>query len=112
MGKFSVSFGLYSPRWGHEDQYTVTFRDDEMRISGVPPKEAICTLRDAGDPEWSGYQASSGNPFLKMLDNDMIYAPAIIPWALEQAWKKWREGNQDDEVEIDRLTEGLADLFD
>jgi hypothetical protein len=39
--------------------------------------------------------------------NDLIYAPEIVPKALEWAWKRWRDGT----VDNNEVLTGLAELF-
>ncbi len=104
MEKFSASFEVYSPRWGHTDSYFVSFSHDRMVVS--QNKEAVCTLGEGGDAEWSGYGEGRGNPLMNIFSNDMIFAPSIVPFALEWAWEKWRTGRDNETTR-----NGLAELF-
>ena len=105
MSKFVFSAEVFSPRWGHTDRYTVTMTREKMTIQGTHPAE--CAIGENGDPEWAGYGHGVGNPLMNVFRNDMIFAPTIIPFAMEWAWKKWRGG----EVEEADLKEGLRKLF-
>lgn len=64
------------------------------------PKPADC------DHKWRGYREGGGNPLMAIFANDMIYAPKIVPFAMEWAWTKWKEGASDEETES-----GLKELF-
>ena len=106
MRDFSTSFDVYSPRWGHPDRYSITFSSEQMQIN-QGSFSAICVLNENGDPEWSGYENGIGNPLMNIFSNDSIYAPEIVPFALECAWEKWRNGS----VEESELQNGLEELF-
>jgi hypothetical protein len=90
----SFDVRLYSPRWGHEDKYEIKLDRDHMRIGGGH-KSAVCSWVEGGDPKWSGYSKSVANPLESILQNDSIYPPTVFVWALEQAWKAWRDGRLD-----------------
>lgn len=107
MSEFLTFFEVYSPRWGHTDRYIVSFTSEQMRISQKVNFSAVCKLAENGDPEWTGYNSEIGNPLMKIFSNDSIYAPEIVPFALEWAWEQWREGAVDESV----LQDGLAELF-
>jgi len=90
---------------GHTDAYKIEMTDDKMVIwRGT--FTATCTRNDDGDPEWSGY-GGGDNPLMSIFTNDMIYAPNIVPFALEWAWRRWREGEASD----DEVHAGLRELF-
>ena len=109
MSNFSAQFEVFSPRWGHADYYRITFSPKEMHISnGSNTFSAICKLVENCDPEWSGYNSRSGNPLMNIFSNDSIRVPAIVPFAMEWAWKQWREGNIDEDV----IKTGLEELFE
>lgn len=105
---FQATFNVFSPRWGHESPYSVLMTPAKMQISTQATKLAIFEETEDGEPEWSGYDHRTGNPLMKILENDSIYPPSLVPMALEGAWEKWREGGASD----DELREGLRALFD
>jgi hypothetical protein len=76
---------IFSPRWGHDDTYTVEFERDHMEIS-MMARGARADWRDNADPEWSGETVES------MLENDSIYPPAVLQDMLEKVWTAWRGG--------------------
>jgi hypothetical protein len=111
MREFRFSYDLYTPRWGRPDRYEVIFRRDEMRVSNGGPGNAVLRPVPNRDPEWSGYANGRGegceNPFMNMLSNDLIHAPAVAPAALRYAWEEWLAGETTDT----RLRDGLQELF-
>lgn len=105
MSNFTASFDVFSPRWGHADRYQIVMSNDEMRVS-QGSFFAVCKQADNGDPEWSGYNEGIGNPLMQIFTNDFIYAPEIVPFALEWAWQQFRNG-----ADHDILREGLEEVF-
>jgi hypothetical protein len=106
MKHFHAAYEVYSPRWGHTDRYEVVLTQAEMRVTqGM--NSAVCTRPDGNDPEWSGYGGTDRNPLMSMFSNDCIYAPEIVPRAMEWAWRRWR----DEAVTDDELRSGLKELF-
>lgn len=86
---FTVELGIFSPRWGHEDIYSVELSREFMRIS-LQARTASAIWRDGHDPEWSG------DSILDIMSNDSIYAPAVIQDLFEYVWKEWRGGKLSD----------------
>jgi Integron cassette protein len=107
MNAFQASFEVFSPRWGHEDRYEIVLKRDEFPVARGP-SVAKCKHVDGRDPEWSGYGGPGGNPLMNMFSNDSIHAPAIVPFALEWAWRQWRDGA----VLEDDLRSSLRELFE
>ncbi len=105
MQSFTARYDIYSPRWGHTDPYDLTFTSDQITIrQGI--KQATCVLAEGG-PVWQGHGARSKNPLLNILSDDSIYAPAVVAFAIEWAWERWRESA----VEEQTLRDGLRELF-
>jgi hypothetical protein len=88
MDEAEIQLSIFSPRWGHEDVYTVKLTREAMTIRTMP-RTARCEWRENLDPIWVG------ESIMSILSNDMIYAPKILPDLLEYAWRKWREGQLD-----------------
>jgi len=112
MSQCTFRVKIYSPRWGHDDGYEFNIDENQMEITGVS-KSAVCKWRDNKDPVWQGYNDVSGNPFVKVLENDHIHPPSVFVFALEQAWKSWRDGELDCaefETEINALVNWLNDV--
>jgi hypothetical protein len=84
----------------------VTMNENALTVT-QGGNSAKCVLAANGDPAWSGYNDSSGNPLMNMFSNDSIYAPEVVPSALAWAWQRWRESAVTDEV----LLDGLSRLF-
>lgn len=92
---FDFSISIYSPRWGHDDNYNFSFSQDKMDIRLIS-KEARCKYVENKDPEWIGYEGTR-NPFVNILTNDGIYPPVVLVDALETIWLKWRVGEINDQ---------------
>jgi hypothetical protein len=106
MHQLEESYPVFSPRWGHPDRYYIVINQDALRVSrGV--FSATCMQGDNGDAVLSGYNDTADNPLLNVFRNDSIYAPEIVPFALELAWRKWRDGAVSEYV----LRSGLLELF-
>lgn len=82
----TIELNIFSPRWGHEDLYTVELSQDCMKIS-MQAKKAKATWCEESDPKWTGESLE------KIMNNDNIYPPAITKDLFERAWKAWRNGD-------------------
>ncbi len=105
--QFDVS--VFTPRWGHDDTYTVRATRDELTVSAVS-KEARCQWVENRDPQWVGHNQTIGNPLEKILENDSVYPPTVFVRAVEHAWMAWRDATLDDqqfEIELKELVEWL-----
>ena len=85
-----VNLRLYSPRWGHDDTYSVELERDHLKIT-MAPREAKATWVENSDPVWSG------EPLLRIMNNDSIYPPEITQSLFQRAWLVWRAGEIDDD---------------
>ena len=90
MLNFSVS--LYSPRWGHEDEYSIEFSQEAMQIEASNGKRTKCVYVEKQDPNWAGYET-----IFSVLSNDSIAAPANLDKLLIYIWMEWRDGGINDE---------------
>ncbi len=77
---------IYSPRWGHEDQYTLNLTRDSLLISHAP-RHSKCVWQENRDPKWEG------EPLDRHLVNDHIHAPEVLPDLLVHLWTSWRNGD-------------------
>jgi len=99
----NVTFELFSPRWGHNDTYTVELEPDYMEIS-MQARTARAEHRPNRDPEWSGEAIED------ILLNDSIAAPDDLKGMLEFLWRSWRNGelsNEQAAVEIHALADWI-----
>lgn len=91
----TIDLDIYSPRWGHNDNYTVELDNGFMEIT-MHARKARATYHTDQDPTWSGDSIES------IMNNDHIYPPAITQDLFERAWKAWRDGElNDQEVEAE-----------
>lgn len=86
MDELIIEVGLYSPRWGHEDQYKFLFRMDKLKIS-QGPSERTAEWIDGHDPVWKG------RPLVEIMHNDLIWPPEGLEGLLEHIWQGWRNGH-------------------
>ena len=96
-----VKLNIFSPRWGHEDTYTVELSRDFMEIS-MKMRKTKATWDESSDPEWSGKSLDG------IMNNDNIYPPAITRDLFERAWKAWRDGELNDQ-EVEKELHLVAD---
>lgn len=97
MSTFQAS--IFSPRWGHDDTYTLDLTNDKMTISDMS-WHCDCIWQEGRDPTWSNDSLDSH------LRNDSIYAPRILPDLLEHLWKSWRDcrlNDQQTQLELDEI---------
>lgn len=92
-----------NPRYGHSDTYTFDMSRDRMEIR-EGPRASVCTWQEGQDPLWES------ESLREILENDMIYPPAIFQSLVQCAWKSWRNGELDSNSvrdEIQALVEWL-----
>lgn len=90
----TVNLVLYSPRWGRDNTYVLTLNPEKATFS-LDAKSAVCVCDDGSDPVWSGYGVADRNPVESILENDSIYPPSALVFALERVWQAWKEGGLD-----------------
>lgn len=105
MKDLNYTTEIYTPRWGHTDQYSFTFSDKGIEYHGST-KIAKMSFDDDGELQWTGHGEGTINPLLSIMEDDQIYAPSVVVEALEHAWHQWRDG-----VASADLKEALDDLF-
>ena len=104
MDDYTFSSDVWTPRWGHTDNYSVRMTDVEMTVQqGV--FTATCAIGAKGDPVWSGGRGS-GHALVGMFSADHIYVSEVVARALSWAWEQFRDGTAKDV-----LDEGLNELF-
>lgn len=102
-----TSFSVFSPRWGHSDDYSLIFTFDEISITNTNTFNAKCTEDEFGYYHWTGYNENIGNALMEIFSNDNVYPPSVIPFAVQYAWKSWKEGTPDVEI-----LQAIDDLFE
>jgi hypothetical protein len=88
MDETAVALEIFSPRWGHKYIYKLVLAQYLLVIT-QGTRSAKCAWRENRDPEWSG------ESLRKILENDLIYPPAILQDLIEHAWVSWRNGELD-----------------
>ncbi|MFC1482115.1 hypothetical protein ACFL6E_07735 [Candidatus Neomarinimicrobiota bacterium] len=106
----STSFDvrIFTPRWGHEDSYTISVSRDKMTFGSE--MKATCKWVENRDPVWTGYDDMTGNPVNQILKNDLVFPSINFVDALESAWIAWRDGDLDNaqlEAEVKALIDWL-----
>jgi hypothetical protein len=101
-----ATFDVYSPRWGHTDGYSFHMTREGFSLQ-LNTKRAECKLNDDRAAVWSGHNAPTGNPLLQIMSDDSIYAPEIVPEALEWVLGKWNRY----EAKRETILDALGDLF-
>lgn len=96
MDEITIELRIYSPRWGHEDTYTLELSRDTLVIT-QGARSTKATYRENLDPEWSG------ETLVDILQNDSIYPPEIFQRLIEHAWLTWRGGELSDEAVKEEL---------
>lgn len=94
-------FDVYSPRWGHEDSYRVSFASNKMSIKFLST-DISCFWDEQNGPTWQ----PSRDKLLEAFSNDQVQASGNFVDALEHAWSMWREKKLDYEgakVELGEL---------
>lgn len=97
---------IYSPRWGHNDTYTFELTREAMTIS-MMAREGKCTWKDSYDPVWTGESLQD------MLQNDLIYPPAIFQDLVEHLWTSWRNSeisSTQAQTELHEITSWLNEI--
>ncbi|WP_111636951.1 hypothetical protein [Marinomonas shanghaiensis] len=84
MSTFQIE--IFSPRWGHNDTYTIKMTNNQMTIT-AGARSSTAINRPNLDPQWTGEELS------RILSNDSITAPDNLKDVLEHAWEEWRNGN-------------------
>jgi hypothetical protein len=96
----TVRLEIFSPRWGHNDTYSIELDRDFLEIS-MQARTARATWRENLDPEWNG------DTIQEIMENDSIYPPAVTQDLFEYAWKEWRNGELSDQ-QVDSELQVLA----
>lgn len=101
MDETTVELRIFSPRWGHEDTYSLVLTRHSLVINRGA-RSATCAWRENLDPEWSGENIRD------IMENDAIYPPAILQRQIEHAWLSWRNGELDNAA-VNRELQSVAD---
>jgi len=102
----SFEVSLYSPRWGHDDIYTIKLERTLLTFSNG--NSALCSMDESGNLKWTGYRQGIGNPLVEILENDSIYPPSVFVSGIEYAWMDWKNGilnDQNVQEEVQHLCE-------
>ena len=96
---------IYTPRWGHTDEYVIGLEQDKMlfKHGGSLHPPAVVTYVENRDPTWD-----SKAKFFAPLNNDSIYPSHAFPDALEYLWLQARNTAMDHDqiqAELDAMAE-------
>ncbi|QDT22453.1 hypothetical protein [Gimesia chilikensis] len=107
--ELNLSLDVYSPRWGRNDTYNLSFDREGISISNQSNAFSTSAKKDEfGYFSWTGYKDTlEKNSLMTIFANDSIYAPSIIPFAIESAWQSWIDGTPDDVI-----SQAIIELFD
>lgn len=97
----TIDLQIFSPRWGHDDTYSVELDRDYMEIT----KGGTTTRADwqaNADPVWSGQSLQ------QIMQNDSIYPPEITQKLFQKVWTAWRDGQINDQQADAELQEVAA----
>ena len=97
MDEITIDLDIYSPRWGHDDTYTVVFNRECMIIS-MNSRVTKCEWREGLNPEWN-----KDNTLEDIMNNDSIYPPTVLPSLFEYVWEAWRDGKLNEEQATNEL---------
>lgn len=96
----TVKLSIFSPRWGHDDIYSLGLDKDFMEITMHAKKSRVVYMENS-DPKWSSESIE------KIMSNDHIYPPTITQDLFERAWMAWRDGEMSDK-DVEAELEALA----
>jgi len=103
----TIKVNVYSPRWGHDDQYIIEMSEKAMTIGGPGGKEVQCVKDPYGNRVWKegvgGYKS-----LLDIFHNDSIFAPEVFLFALKSAWESW----ENRELDGEQVEQEIAQLFE
>ncbi|QKF80762.1 hypothetical protein [Halarcobacter ebronensis] len=92
----TVKIDLFSPRWGHTDEYKIVLEENIMTIS-MSARKATCEFDSEENYIWSKDLGSDA--LFKILDNDSICYPRNLKSSLVKIWRTWVSGKLSD-IEI------------
>lgn len=81
---------VYSPRWDRECQFTVVF-NRSCFVVAFEKRKATCSIDDRLTCRWTGFEGDVGNPFMNILHGLKVYAPAVVPEAIEWLLVQYRD---------------------
>ncbi|MDQ3193870.1 MAG: hypothetical protein M3P82_02595 [Bacteroidota bacterium] len=99
----SINLEIFSPRWGHNDTYTIELSREEMKIT-MGARSTTCKFVENRDPKWEEKK------LFTILSNDGITPPQKLEDLFEFVWMAWRNGELSDEdvnKELQRVAEWI-----
>ncbi|MCA8833701.1 MAG: hypothetical protein K8953_01335 [Proteobacteria bacterium] len=100
MNPIEAEANFYSPRWGHNDRYSLTFDKNGITISLNGRRAKVTWDKPDEDPTWGG------EDLFKTMRNDHIYPPRNLSDKLERLWHGLRLGKlapEDLQQELDKV---------
>jgi len=96
---------IYSPRWGHDDFYTITVDGNQLNIEAPVGRNCSCVYDQATD---SFVWDSNYDSLIRIFRNDSIEAPESIYDDIEMIWRRLIQG-RDSQDKFKENFENLAD---
>lgn len=96
MRNLTINVDIFSPRWGHNDEYTIRLEPETLKITASNAKSTSCSYVVDHDPVWE----KGSETLISIFRNDQIVAPENILSHVESIWEKWR-----DQIFTDEQTE-------
>ncbi|MFH1108488.1 MAG: hypothetical protein V1790_04720 [Planctomycetota bacterium] len=87
--RFSVN--IFSPRWGHDDQWTFSWRENGFEVTGGPHHAVVVYEVDdsGGCKETALFER---HPLITMFHNDSINVPDCTFFMLRYLWVQLKNG--------------------
>jgi len=101
--QLSVTVDLFSPRWGHNDDYEFVFNEEDMEIIAGMQKKAKCEYVEGMDPQWASHERIG-----RILTNDHICYPDNLEGLITHVWLSWKNGDINNAIAKESI-ESLAD---
>ena len=98
----TIEANLWSPRWGHDDEYKVTFTQDQVTIV-VLKRECSFTNDSEGNLKWINNISRAENPLYEILNNDSIYPPENLIRCIWYLWERWKDHGLSKEFVTEQL---------
>ena len=108
MNPITLQAKFYTPKYKNEDPYNFIFDNNNLTVQYAPNPETTCARATWDNLDSDAIWTEKGKGLFRILANDLIHPPHVLPDLLEYLWKKWRLG----ELKSNQLQEELIALID